>query len=234
MRPLLGILGGMGPLATADFLTKLVQETPANHDQEHIPYLAYCVPQIPDRPAAILHNGESPLPYMLKGITTLRQGGATAIAIACNTAHHWFDDLERLGELPIIHIADAACAELARLNITTGAVGLLSTDGTVAAGFFQQRLSARGLKCVISTPEAQTTLVKPAIDAVKAGQLAHAHTLAIAAVQQLASAGAQAIILACTETPLAIEFADHSLHAHCIDATRALARACVAWHQKHS
>jgi aspartate racemase len=63
---------------------------------------------------------------MLKGITTLRQGGATAIAIACNTAHHWFDDLERLGELPIIHIADAACAELARLkNIAS-----LSADET--------------------------------------------------------------------------------------------------------
>lgn len=229
--PLLGVLGGMGPLAAADFLTKLVAETPAARDQEHIPYIAYGVPQIPERPAAILHNGESPLPHMLRGIRVLKQAGATTVAIACNTAHYWYDDLVRDGGLPILHIADAVCDMLAERGVTGGTVGLLGTDGTIKAGFFQQRFAARGLKCVLSSREDQDQLVLPAIACVKSNDLPRAHELAIGAVQKLQAAGAQAVVLACTETPLAVEFSDHPVAEFCIDATRALARACVAWHR---
>ena len=108
----LGVLGGMGPLATVDFLQKLIEETPATRDQEHVPVVAYSVPQMPERPPAIVGNGESPLPHMLEGVLTLKRAGAKAVAIACNTAHFWYDDLVRDGGLPILHIADAACASL--------------------------------------------------------------------------------------------------------------------------
>jgi aspartate racemase len=229
--PLLGVLGGMGPLAAADFLAKLVAETPATRDQDHIPYVAWGVPQIPDRPAAILHNGESPLPHMLRGIAALKQAGATAIAIACNTAHYWHDDLVREGGLPILHIADAACAALAARGIHDGSVGLIATEGTLAAGFFQQRLEARGLDCIVNTRADQDQLVLPAIAAVKANDLRRAHALAVQAVENLIAAGAQAVVLACTETPLAIDHAASPVAAHCVDATRALARACVAWYR---
>src|SRR3989338_9199705 len=166
--PLLGVLGGMGPLAAADFLAKLVAETPATRDQDHIPYVAWGVPQIPDRPAAILRHGESPLPHMLRGIAALKQAGATAVAIACNTAHYWHDDLVREGGLPILHIADATCDELIARGISKGAIGLIATGGTLAAGFFQQRLKARGLDCLVNTRADQDQLVLPAIAAVKA------------------------------------------------------------------
>jgi aspartate racemase len=229
--PLLGVLGGMGPLAAADFLAKLVAETPATRDQDHIPYVAWGVPQIPDRPAAILHNGESPLPHMLRGIAALKQAGATAIAIACNTAHYWHDDLVREGGLPILHIADAACAALAARGIHDGGIGLIATEGTLAAGFFQQRLKARGLDCLVSTRADQDQLVLPAIAAVKANDLPRAHALAVQAAENLVAAGAQAVVLACTETPLAIDFAANPVNDRCIDATRALARACVRWHR---
>ncbi len=229
-NPLLGVLGGMGPLAAADFLKKLAEETPAQRDQDHIPYVAWGVPQIPDRPSAIIGNGESPLPQMLAGVQQLRRAGATAIAIACNTAHHWHADLEREGGLPILHIADAVCAELKARGIRGGKVGLISTEGTVRAGFYQSRFAAHGLDCLQSSREDQDMLVLPAIAAVKANDLARAHQLAISAVTRLKEAGAQAVVLACTETPLAVEFAAHPAAAHCIDATRALARACVAWH----
>src|SRR6186713_3023570 len=99
----LGVLGGMGPLATVDFLKKLIEETPASRDQEHVPVIAYSVPQIPDRPSAIIGQGESPLPQMLEGIHTLKRADAKAVAIACNTAHFWYDDLVRQGGLPILH-----------------------------------------------------------------------------------------------------------------------------------
>ncbi len=229
--PLLGILGGMGPLAAADFLAKLVAETPATRDQEHIPYVAWGVPQIPERSTAILHHGESPLPQMLRGIAALKQAGASVVVIACNTAHYWHDDLVREGGLPILHIADAVCDMLGERGIAAGKVGLLGTDGTIKAGFFQQRFAARGLDCVLSSRDDQDKLVLPAIAAVKANDLPLAHGLAVDAVARLLDSGAQAVVLACTETPLAIDFADSHVHACCIDATRALARACVVWHR---
>ena len=229
--PLLGVLGGMGPLAAADFLAKLVAETPATRDQDHIPYVAWGVPQIPERPAAILHGGASPLPQMLRGISALKQAGATIVAIPCNTAHYWHDDLVREGGLPILHIADAVCDMLAERGITAGKVGLLGTDGTIKAGFFQQRFAARGLDCVLSSRADQDQLVLPTIAAVKANDLPRAHKLAVDAVARLLDSGAQVVVLACTETPLAIDFADSPVNAHCIDATRALARACVRWHR---
>ena len=229
--PLLGVLGGMGPIAAADFLAKLVAETPASRDQDHIPYIAYGVPQIPDRPPAIIGNGESPLPHMLRGIATLKQAGAQAVAIACNTAHYWHDDLLREGGLPILHIADAVCDLLAERGITSGKIGLIGTEGTIKAGFFQTRFTARGLGYLISSHTDQDELVLPAIACVKANDLQGAHRLAIKAVENLLDAGACAVVLACTETPVAVDFAPHPVTTHCIDATRALARACVAWHR---
>ncbi len=229
--PLLGVLGGMGPLATADFLAKLAAETPALRDQDHIPYVACGVPQIPDRPPAIIGNGESPLPHMLRGISMLKQAGAQAVAIACNTAHYWHEDLVREGGLPVLHIADAVCDLLAGRGITGGTVGLIGTDGTIRAGFFQQRLAARGIGCITSSRDDQDQLVLPAIRCVKANDLDQAHRLAVQAVENLRAAGAGAVVLACTETPVAVEHAPHPVAACCIDATRALARACVVWHR---
>ncbi len=224
---ILGVLGGMGPLATVDFLQKLIEETPAGRDQDHIPVIAYSVPQIPERPPAILGKGESPLPHMLDGIHTLKRAGAQAIAIACNTAHYWYDDLVLQGGLPILHIADSACDSLAAQAIKR--VGLLATEGTVAAGFYQARLSAHGIECLLCTEDDQHALVLPAIDCVKRTDLARGHALATRAAQRLLDSGAQAILMGCTEIPLALQYQTTEVSSRCIDATRALARACVAW-----
>ena len=222
---LLGVLGGMGPLATVDFLHKLIEETPARVDQDHIPVIAYSVPQIPERPPAIIGRGESPLPMMLDGVLTLKRAGAHTLAIACNTAHFWYDDLLRQGGLPILHIADAACDGLAGRQ----RVGLLATQGTLAAGFYQARLHAHGIACLLPSDEDQRMLVLPAIECVKRTDLAQGHALATRAAQHLLDRGAQAIIMGCTEIPPALEYQASAVSAHCIDATRALARACVAW-----
>ncbi len=229
----LGVLGGMGPLATVDFLQKLIEETPATRDQEHVPVIAYSVPQIPDRPPAIIGHGESPLPQMLEGIHTLKRAGAQAVAIACNTAHFWYDDLLRQGGLPILHIADAVCADLVTLaGQSVQRVGLLATQGTVAAGFYQSRFAAHRIDCVLSSDHDQHTLVLPAIECVKRNDLAQAHALAARAARNLLSQdaqGVQAVVLGCTEIPLALEHQPSDVSSRCIDATRALARACVAW-----
>ena len=131
---------GLGPLATVDFLSKLVQRTRASCDQEHVPVVVYSVPQIPDRSASsILRGGESRLPgHACRHTPTLERAGADAIAIACNTAHFWYDDLARECRVPSLHIADCACAAL---GSDVAKVGLIATRGTLAAGFYQQRFA---------------------------------------------------------------------------------------------
>jgi aspartate racemase len=227
--PLLGVLGGMGPLATVDFLAKLIEETPAQRDQDHVPAIVYTVPQIPDRPAAIVAKGESPLPAMLEGVRVMTRAGATVIAIPCNTAHYWYDDLVRAADVPVLHIADAACDALDRREPRADAVGLMATDGTLAAGFLQERLRLRGKEAVLNTPAEQSQWVLEAIACVKRHELARAHALAIQACHALHARGAQAIILACTELPVALEHAPNPYAAVMVDATRALAQACAGW-----
>ncbi len=227
MNKILGVLGGMGPLATVDFLQKLIEETPARRDQDHVPVIAYSVPQMPDRPPAIIGTGESPLPHMLTGIRTLKQAGAQAIAIACNTAHYWYEELSREGGLPILHMADAACDALGNAK----RAGLLATEGTVAAGFYQSRLTARGIECLLSSRDQQRTLVLPAIEHVKRNELVQAHELVHQAARRLLDNGAQVIVMGCTEIPLAMAYQASDVSLHSVDATRALARTCVRWWQ---
>jgi len=231
MDNLLGVLGGMGPLATVDFMRKLIAETPALRDEDHIPVVVYSVPQIPDRPRAILSGGESPLPALLEGIRTLKQAGAAAIAIPCNTAHFWYDDMVRAGGLPILHIADATLAQLALRRVGPGAVGLIGTKGTLAAGFFQQRLESQGYRCIVNSVTEQDELVLPAITHVKRNELDAARPLVEAAIAGLLANDAAVVVLACTEIPVVLDRIEPAAAALCIDATRALASACVAWWQ---
>jgi aspartate racemase len=233
MKKVLGVLGGMGPLATVDFLKKLIEETPAARDEDHIPVVAWSVPQIPSRPAAITAGGESPLPAMLDGIRTLKTAGAVAIAIPCNTAHYWYDEMVRDGGLPIVHIADAALAELEARRISGKTIGLIATKGTLAAGFFQQRLTARGYQYLTNSDADIDELVLPAIVHVKRNELDAAAKLLGAAVDRLMAAGAHGVILACTETPVVLDRLAPMLSAQCVDATRALARSCVKWWQEN-
>src|SRR5699024_1394419 len=105
--PVLGVLGGMGPAATADFLDKLAASTPAARDQEHIATLVYSDPTTPDRSDAMVAEGPDPLPALLHGIEFLSNAGVGAIAIPCNSAHFWYDQMQRATDAPILHIVDA-------------------------------------------------------------------------------------------------------------------------------
>lgn len=234
MHEIFGVLGGMGPLATADFLRKLTELTPAHNDQEHIPTIVYSVPQIPDRSSCIMGHGPSPLPALLEGARFLESNGAQAIAITCNTAHFWYDDLVARIDVPIIHIADAV---IERLVFDNGgkepSVGLLATAGTIRTGVYQTRLARHGLSCLLSPEEDLEMLVMPGIAAVKAGDLDKAGTLLEKAARSLMSRGATAVVMACTEIPLALADASLELQPRLIDATAALAASCVRWWREH-
>ncbi len=226
---MLGVLGGMGPLATADFYGKLIALTPAAHDQEHVPVVIYAVPQVPDRTAALLYGGVSPLPALRAGLHALLSAGAQAIAIPCHTAHAWYDELAAESPVPILHIADAAAVAAMRLAGQGARLGLIATAGTLAAGFYPRRLAARGFECVAPTEAEMRDLVMPGIGKVKGGAIDEGGRMVERVVGALLERGAGAVVLACTETPLALDRIQSGLRARCVDATAALAEACVAW-----
>jgi aspartate racemase len=227
MSKRIGVLGGMGPMATADFFRKLVEETPAERDQDHIPVIIYSVPQIPSRSKAITNADESPLPQMLEGLRALKLQHVDFVAIPCNTAHFWYEDLCRKGGLPILHIVDAVYRALASDGID-GPIGLLCTEATLSSRIYHERLAECGIDLMVNPPEERDEFVNPAIELVKCGRLQEAGVAVQRAAARLLERGAQKLILGCTELPVALEAGAPSSMEKCIDATRALARASVS------
>jgi aspartate racemase len=230
--PVLGVLGGMGPVATADFLLRLARATPAGQDQDHLPTIVYSDPQTPDRSDSILGIGPSPLPAMARGIDFLNRAGCAVIAIPCNTAHYWYDDLAARSATPILHIADATAAELAG---TAGAadaagqnVGIMATDGTVRAGIYQRRLAAAGVRPIELTDLGPANPVMRGIRAMKAGRPVEATDLLREAGAELVRRGATALVLACTDVSAALAGTDPVAGTPTVDAADCLARASLA------
>ena len=227
---MIGVLGGMGPAATVDFLAKLIRLTPARRDQDHVPVVVVSDPRVPDRIGPIMEGcGPSPLDALRRGIRTLEQAGAACIAIPCHTAHFWYDQMVASARVPILHIVDAVLADLARDDAAQGPVGLLATAATLEAGFYQERLGAAGYDCAVPAADVTTMCVLPAITLVKHDRADDAASLLCRAVDHLRMRGARTVLLACTELPLALAAVPDP--PACVDATEALARACIAWHR---
>lgn len=221
---MLGVIGGMGPLATADFFRKLIDATPAQADEQHVPVLIHSVPQIPSRPAAILRGGPSPLPAMLQARDRLLAAGATMLAMPCNTAHFWYEELAAGCAVPFVHIVDAVAE---RLPAGARALGIVATRATMQARVFHDRLAGQGVALTAPGEADFDRAVQPAIDAVKRGALQEGGRLIEPVVSALLGQGSAAVVLACTELPIALDAVDSPLRARCIDSTDALARACV-------
>jgi aspartate racemase len=225
---LLGVLGGMGPLASAQFMLRLTLLTPATHDQEHIPAVLWSDPRVPDRTVGKLGGGTDPLPWLLRGIAGLRRAGCRAIAIPCNTAHGWYDEMLAAAEVPILHIVDAAAQELRRLGVAPGRIGVMGTQATLAMGLYQDRLANLGWHCIVPSHDDMVCKVSPAIGLVKANRVAEAYSPLADVVRSLARSGASAVVLGCTEIPLGIE-AGAPLDLPIVDTIDGLARSAIAW-----
>ncbi|MFK0300589.1 aspartate/glutamate racemase family protein [Brevundimonas sp. NPDC090276] len=222
--PLLGVLGGMGPAATLDFLAKLQDLSNALRDQDHRPVVTFSASATPDRTAAILGRGESPLPAMQAALMALERAGVSHVAIPCNTAHYWFDDLQAGTGVRLIHIVEATMQDLDLRFDAVATVGLIATTGVVRSGIYHQRLEVSGRR--VLTPPDQAA-VMGVIDTIKSGRMAEALPRLAQQVRDLRDAGAEAVILGCTELPLCLSHLPAALQALCVDATEALARASL-------
>ena len=225
MKNFIGVLGGMGPLATADFLSKLVSNNPAMRDQEHIPVLLYGDCTIPDRTASILGQGPSPAPKLLAGIQFLNQAGVGAICIPCNSAHCWFDEMAAASTAPLFHIVKASAGQVHKKNPKAQTVGVLSTFGTHQMGLYKDTLKSMGFTVLTPTDDEFDNLVSPGIALIKANKLAEAELVFGKAAALLEQRGAEIIILGCTEIPIGMRQQCLASPSRFVDSNEALALA---------
>lgn len=221
-RQTVGILGGMGPEATCDLFMKIIKKTPAKRDQEHLRIIVDNNPQIPDRTAAILDNGEDPVPLLLKTARNLEQAGADFLVVPCNTAHYFHEAICSAVSIPVLHIMRETADTLSRMNISKA--GLLASSGTVQTGLYNESLVSRDIEVVLPAEDEQK-LVMDAIYAIKAGEFDRSARLVRDVAQTLIRRGSQAIIAGCTEIPLVLR--DGDIEKPVIDATLVLAKAAV-------
>ena len=200
MTKRLGILGGMGPAASAEYVARLVAQTPATCDQEHIPFVLWNNPKIPDRSTSLRNNDNLPLPFLLEGIQILKAARCDLIVIPCNTAHFWYDDMVKL-RVPIVHIVDSVADALRDAGVAAGTIGVMGTQATVELGLYQYKLNKAG---IVPTKVEMDTLVQPAINLIKSGDMSRAYDMFMIVIDSLIARGATAVVLGCTEIPLAV------------------------------
>jgi len=223
----IGILGGMGPEATLDLYRYIISLTPADKDQDHLEVLIYSNPRIPDRTKAIVDGEESPLPSLIESAKLLEKAGAGIIAMPCNTAHHFLPEIQKEIRIPILNMISETCRELRVRLPDKKTVGLLASSGTVRSGVYHRGLSEVGVRILVPDGGDQQR-IQSAISNVKAGARDQsARKVFESAAFRLVEAGATAIVLGCTEVPLA--FDPDRLACPSLNSTKILARAAVDW-----
>lgn len=219
----LGIIGGMGPLATAYFMELIAKMTKADSDGEHLETIVYNCPGIPDRTKYILgESKDNPYPKMLQKGQALVLQGADCVAIPCMTAHYFRDRLVEQG-IPVIH----GIRETARTLYEAGAkrVGIMATDGTIRSGIFQKELESFGLEVVIPDEEYQREVMSMIYDGVKAGHIPEEARVYTVKDYFIHERKAQAVILGCTELSLLKQAYD--LGDGVIDTLEVLAKTSI-------
>lgn len=198
--PILGVLGGLGPMATAYYLELIIKMTDAATDQEHLQSIVMNFPTVPDRTAYILgRSSNSPLEPMVALGRQLKAMGAAVIATPCITAHYFHSALQEQIGLPMIHGIACVARQLKESGIRR--VGLMATDGTVQSGIFQRQLEALGMEPVLPDEDGQGAVMTLIYDQVKAGKEADL-CLFHSVKEQLRQKGAQVVVLGCTELSL--------------------------------
>lgn len=222
----LGILGGMGPEATADLYLQVLNYTPATTDQGHIPTLIYSNVKIPDRVSAINSGDTSILGYLRNSVRKLEEAGASYIAIPCNTAHYFYDVMQNAVSIPIINMISETATVAREEYPGVTKIGLLATSGTIMTGLYEKELKAKGFEVISPDPVIQEEYVMKAVRGVKAAtsRQENEDLLAVAG-QHLADRGAELIVLGCTEIPLA--YNPGRVDLPMVNATEVLARKAV-------
>ena len=222
----LGILGGVGPLATIYFEDLIIKMTDAKSDQEHIPMLVYNHAQIPDRTAYILDDSQpNPLPVMERDAQMLERCGCDYIVIPCNTAHYFYEDIKHCVNIPVINILDETVRYCQTTIPELHSIGVLATEGTIRSKAYQNIIESYNLQCILPTEEELATLMTIIYDQVKAGKQVDIYAFQ-RIIHGLKARGADAVVLGCTE--LSIIKKDFNIDRYdVVDSMECLARASI-------
>ena len=225
MHRTIGVVGGMGPWATLDFFEKVLRLTPARRDQEHLRLIIDNNPKIPDRGPAILGDGEDPTPALVATARNVEAAGADLIVIPCNTAHYFFQAIQAAVRVPVVHIMQEVAGAASRRFPRIGRVGLLATRATVATGLYQDAFRPLGAEVVVPDQRGQEVIDR-LIYAIKAQGVDDAlRSAGVAVGRGLNRAGAEAMILGCTELPLVL--GEDTLGLPILDSNLILAEVAV-------
>ncbi|MDR2315795.1 MAG: aspartate/glutamate racemase family protein [Pseudomonas sp.] len=237
----LGIVGGVGPAATVDFMGKVVANTPAGCDQDHIKMVVEQNPQIPDRTANLLRAEADPTMAMYATCKRLESSGANAIAIPCNTAHAFVERIQGHLRVPIVNMLTETIEWIKKTYGSKEPIGLLATSGTVKSQVYHEAANRAGLQIIVPAPDYQNLVMESIYGerGIKAGRTdGLCREQLLTAAQHLAEAGAQVLILGCTELPLVLDHCDsyelNGREVALVDPTTILAQKCVALAQRPS
>lgn len=222
----IGIIGGMGPMATYDLAGKIFNNTVADCDQENIPVLIDCNTRIADRTAAILHGGTDPRPELKKSAKRLESAGADVLMMACNTAHYFYDSVCEDIKIPVLHMPRLTAQLIFEMGVKKA--GVLATDGTCRSGVYGDALKEKGIEPVYPSAEKQEIIMSLIYDHVKAGKMDFSDLDIDGVISEMKGKGAEILILGCTELPMAFDIIGET-GIPSIDPTDVLARAAVSF-----
>lgn len=222
-KKVIGIIGGMGPLATADLFTKIVSNTKAECDQKHIRVFIDNNTNIPDRTAAILRGGDDPVPALSESAKLLQSMGADFLIMPCNTAHYFYDYVQKSVDIPVLHMIEKTRDALTKKGVRKA--GLLATDGTIQSGIYQKVFDNSGIELIKPEADGQKHIMDLIYKGVKAGEMNFDTKNVCTVLDNLAEKGAEVLILGCTELPVAEKI--YGLNYVTCDPTLELAKAAI-------
>lgn len=195
-----GVIGGMGPAATVDFMRRLVAATPAQDDMDHLRVLVDNNPKVPSRIAALIEGtGADPAPTLCEMAKGLEAQGADFLVMPCNTAHYYLPAIARSVHIPVLDMVGLSVQKLAAAHPQALRIGLLASPAVRLVGLYQKRMEEMGMEAIFPTPHYESGLLE-VIKAVKSGQHGTKHQQEYAAVaEHLMDTGANAFLIACTE-----------------------------------
>lgn len=220
---IVGVIGGMGPEATLDLFYKIIKNTKAEKDQDHIHLIIDNYPQIPDRTAYLLGKGENPFPYILKSSKNLESLGVSAICMPCNTAHYFIDEIRKNLSIPFLSIVESVIEEINENYKNVKNVGLIATKGTIIGKVYENPLKKEGFKVIIREDLLED--IMKIIYSIKGGVIEQNKDLFLKIVEEYIKSGSEIIIAGCTEIPLLFPYIKTKIPI--IDSTLCLAKKVI-------
>lgn len=220
----IGIIGGMGPLATVDLFKKIVTLTEAEGDNEHIHIIIDNNTEIPDRTRHILNNGENPENHLIKSAVKLEMMGADVIIMPCNTAHYFYDSIVKFIKVPFLNMIEETAKEIMNKYPGYRRIGLLATEGTCRAGIYDRVFVKYGMEIIKPSDDRQQHVTNLIYD-IKKGKTCIDLTGMGKVLAELKSRGIDTLILGCTELPVAFQM--FNIKESYMDPTRILACSAI-------